>query len=262
MRKKRILAALMGCVLLLSVLLVGCEKKEDTRQYIRTIGVVVTNDVNNVFEELYIYPNGEHEMGPDHIQSRRGVTRVGSYGATLEESELYDILVRDNRGGVYTFEAIELQNADEAVISYEEALLLTIHHRGGGTDEVEGQYVSPGDAPDHPQSRLQQRVSYGFTLQNTTETDIVYLTMREAADQDKGDVELYIDTITAGDTVSISGKLSEEDQEITEWVLYMEMANGEYYISETFDPWTTESITVSQDGEEIQYEFQEGASES
>ena len=256
MRKKQVVSVVIAGVLLLSVFLTGCSNTEDTRQYVRTIGVVVTNDVDNVFDELYIYPSGDHEMGPDHIQSDREVKRVGSYGATLEESDAYSILVRDNRGGVYTFEDVSFQNADEAVISYDDALLLTVHHRSGGTEEVEGQYVSPGDAPDHPQSALQKRVSFDFTVANETGSIITFLSMREADDQDKGEVELYIDGIENGDTVSISGKLDEKDQDITEWVLYFETSEDEYYVSDTFDPWTTESIQITQDGDTMQYEFQ------
>lgn len=244
--------------------LAGCSSSKDTRQYTHTIGVVFTNDVNFVFNELFVYPTTTDEMGPDFIQNTNNTTKVGSYGVTVEEDNYYNVLLRDERGGVYKFFDLPLENGDIAVIHYdEEDLSITITHRSGGTDVVKGSIADPGDAPDHPQKPLQKLVSFGFKLENTTTKDIKMVTMREAADQEKGDVELYSKVLSAGNTANISGRLYEEDEAITEWVLYIETSENTYAVSQdSFDPWTEEKVTISEKGGKIYFAFESTRADS
>lgn len=252
MKKRPIMAMMMAGLLVAVVLLAGCDKREDTRQYTHTIGIVVTNDVDQIFDEMYVYPNGDlHEMGRDCIQNAGSIKKIGSYGATVEESDAYGITVRDNRGGVYMFETLALANADHLTISFDEEgiLLVTIRHQDGTTETRTGAYVHPGDALSQPYNPLKEQVAYQFTVQNDSGRSLTFMAMREAEAQKKGEVELFLDTLPAGSSALIQGKLYEEDQEITEWVLYMETDDGEVAVSKTtFDPWTAKTVTIVADG--------------
>lgn len=245
MKSKRALL-LLAPALVLAVFLGGCDKREDTRQYVETIGVVFTNDIDVVFQELYVYPGDISEMGPDFIKNSGGITKVGSYGVTVEVSPSYNVWLKDRDGGSYEFEKVELDNADLAIISYDKKLLLTIQHHDGGNEVVEGRYIFPGDAPDHSQVPLKNRASYSFEVQNDTGSELAMISMREASDQYKGEVELYIKTLADGKSIGISGKLDEEDTDITEWVLHIETADGDSYTAtEPFDPWEVKEIILT-----------------
>lgn len=244
---KRILLLLLAALLLLA----GCSKKEDTRKYIQCIGVVVTNDTGSVFDEMYIYPssNTGNDKGVNLLPKSRTETRVGSYGATLEISPAYNIIVRDRDGGVYEFDQVSLSNADEAVISYTDALYVTLHHRNGGSDVVMGEYVNPGDAPSRPYEKPLKKVNYAFDVVNNTSKALTRITMREAGDIQKGEVELYLKEVPAGQAAAIRELLYEDDMEITEWVLDVTTADGESTIIDgTFNPWTAKTIVLQEDG--------------
>ncbi|NLW78946.1 MAG: hypothetical protein GXY32_06000 [Ruminococcaceae bacterium] len=253
MKKRQvIMAVVLAGLLAATVLLAGCDKREDTRQYVHTIGIVVTNDVDQIFDEMYVYPDGDlHEMGRDCIQNAGGIKRIGSYGATVEESAAYGMTVRDNRGGVYMFETLALYNADHLIISFDEdgILMVTIRHEDGTTETRTGAYVHPGDALSQPYNPLKEQVAYQFTVQNDSGRNLTFMAMREAEAQSKGEVELYLDELKAGSSTVIQGRLYKEDQEITEWVLYMETDDGEVAVSKTtFDPWTAETVVITSDG--------------
>ena len=69
---------------MLSLILTGCGKGEDTRQYIDTMGIVFTNNAKEVVNELYVFPIAidgtsifEQDMGPDLIKNTRQVKRIG-----------------------------------------------------------------------------------------------------------------------------------------------------------------------------------------
>lgn len=246
MKKHKIFAAIL-VVVFAAVLFCGCgDKREDTRKYVRTIGVVFTNDIDEVFQELFVYPGSIRDMGEDRIGNAHGVTRVGSYGVTLEVSDSYNVWLKDRDGGSYEFDSVALQNGDMAVITYDDKLLLTVHHQNGETEIVQGGYVPPGDAPDHPQSDLKREESFKFNVQNNTGGDIIHLSMREAAHQDKGEVELHLDTLKDGKMVSISHKLDEADTEIVDWVLQATASDGKVYVSEdAFSPWDAAELTLT-----------------
>lgn len=237
--------------------LAGCATNKDTRQYTHTIGVVFTNNEAFVFNELFVYPTTTDEMGPDFIQNTKNTTKIGSYGVTVEAANYYNVLLRDEYGGVYRFDDLPLENCDEAVIFYDyKDLSITINHRGGGSEVIEGRIVEPGDAPDHPHAPLQQQVSFGFQLQNDTDSDLKLITMREATDQQKGDVELYSKILKKGESANITGKLYEEDEAITEWVMYVETSGNQYAVSTNeFDPWRTEKVTITGKGNKFTFDF-------
>lgn len=252
MKKLRITLPVLAVFLAFFFILAGCDKREDTRQYINTIGVVFTNDLETVFDELYVYEGSLADMGPDFIKNTKNNVKVGSYGVTVERHSSYSVWLKDRNGGSYEFQSAPLENADHAVISYDaeqKMLTLTIHHFTGGTEVVEGRYVPPGDAPEYDQVPMKTRESYSFEVQNDMGNDLEFISMREAGDQYKGEVELYLKPLTTGSKATISGKLGEEDTEITEWVLYVETVDGRNYTSaDTFDPWTAETITLSLEG--------------
>jgi hypothetical protein len=168
--KKRWIAAA-AALLAVVVFTAGCGKEEDARQYIETIGVVITSNLESLFNELYVYPAVPYEtetditdkagslfseeMGKNLIKNTGSVKRAGSCGVTIEKAAAYNVLARDGDGSVYIYERVAFINADHAVISRDESLRLVIYHNGGGSDEVIGQYVPPGDAPDQPHVTLQ-----------------------------------------------------------------------------------------------------------
>lgn len=259
--KKKIIT-IVCLVLVFTLVAAGCQKnKEDSRQYINTIGVVFTNELDNIINELYVYPiegdarNSDfgEDMGPDIIKNMNGERRVGSFGTTVEVSENYAVLARDREGGVYYFPNVNLQNYDVGIMStYEEQFALLLTHHDGTSEAIVGQYVPPDDAPDHTQNPLKKKVSYKFTITNTSDSELTLVTMREADDPEKGDVELSIDPIAAGKSVTASGDLYEEDQEITNWLLYIETADGEsQQLDGTFDPWTVKNIDIVKTGNDF-----------
>lgn len=249
MKKLRLTLPVLAAFLALTLVLSGCNDREDTRQYINTIGVVFTNDLEVVFDELYVYPGSLADMGPDFIKNTKNNVKVGSYGVTLEREASYSVWLKDRRGGSYEYENVPLENADHAIISYDaeqEMLTLTIHHFQGGSTLVEGRFVPPDDAPEYDQVPLTTKESYAFDIVNSMGNDLEFISMREANDQYKGEVELYLRPLTTGSKATVSGKLGEEDTEITEWVLYVETTDDRKYTSEmTFDPWTTKSIELT-----------------
>ena len=261
--KHKAYLSIIGTLVLVSLLFSGCQNKKDTRrQHMRTIGVVITNDVDYVFEELFVYPSSTDEMGKDFIQNKAGIRKIGSYGVTVEDSGSYNILVRDYGGGVYTFNGIPFMNTDHGVIYFgdrssnkpdEWELFITVYNFGGGEETYPGEYIVPGDAPDHPQSPLKERVEYRFAIENTTERPIRFISMKEYSAQHKGEVELHIRELGAGKTINISGKLIEDDAEITEWVLYLEYLDSDgktmksVTFTDPFNPWETKKIVVSEE---------------
>ncbi len=257
MKKRTIVLALLSVLLVMSTLLAGCEPQNDTREYVPTIAIVVTNNLDAVFDELYVYPGDgmtSQDMGPNVIQNIHGKHVVGSYGVTLEVADSYTIIVRDNRGRVYKFYEVALQNVDEAVVSFDEELLCTVYHRGGGSESIVGEYVIPGDAPDHSYVPLRDRVPYDFVIENDTQKEILFVSMREAEDQDKGEVILNAKPLPAGTVMDANGRMFAEDEEITDWVLYMETTDGEKITFETpFNPWTTDSIVITYANGEYSY---------
>ena len=254
MKKAHALAAI--ALLILPVMfLSACRETKDTRKTIHTIGVVFTNDLNYVFDELYVYDGDVHNMGPDFINNNKREVKVGSYGVTVEEMDSYAVWLRDNHGGVYEFKEVPLQNADVAVISYTDELLLTIYHHDGGTEEVVGNYVKPGDAPDQPFNPLDEQASFKFTVTNDSSHDFTFVSMREAAAQGKGEVELYLDTLEAGKSATVSGRLNADDTKITEWVLYVDSADGYSFTSkDPFDPWSTKEIVITDADDGLSFE--------
>lgn len=253
MKKRFLLLAILSVMLMITVFS-GCDKREDTRKYVHTIGIVITNDVGNVFDELFVYPvptDGVEtkytaDMGPDWIKNTKNSTKIGSYGVTVVESGSYNVWVRDRRGNVYTFDSVSFSNGDHGIITFDELLSLTVYHFGGGTETVAGEYVRPGDAPEHPHRENVKQVTLKFAVENKTGDALVFVSMRESKAQAKGEVELYLDKIAAGKTVNINRKLDERDQEITEWVLNIEVEDGKSVTSDViFNPWTTEKIIIT-----------------
>ncbi len=233
-------------LLALSVGLAGCSRKDDTRQYVHSIGVVITNDMNFVFEELYVYDGEVHNMGKDWIDNRHETVKVGSYGVTVEEMDTYYVWLKDRRGTAYKFDQVPFEDADHAIISYTDELTLTVNHWNGGTDVIQGEIVNPDDAPDQPYNDLKKKVAYKFNVTNNTEDQIVFISMREDANQGKGEVELYYGELDPEKTETMEGKLYEEDKDITEWVLNIETDSGRSYVStNAFDPWTATDITIT-----------------
>lgn len=259
----RALAVAMALFAILS-LFAGCQKKEDTRQYVTTIGVVITNDMNYVFDELYVFTDDEGEWGQDFIKNSKNHTKVGSYGCTVEAGGSYQIVVRTRYGAVYKFGDVPLSNVSEGVITYnpdaEEGfqLLITVYHLNGKVDEVYGAIIEPGDAPDHPHVLNQSRISYNFKLENETDVDITRMTMREADAQEKGEVELFLNKIDAGDSATIRGSLYEEDEEITEWVLCIQNEDKTVDVrsENTFNPWETTSIVITEENGRYVFQFE------
>ncbi|MDL2293373.1 hypothetical protein LJC60_01935 [Ruminococcaceae bacterium OttesenSCG-928-D13] len=230
----------------LGLLLAGCDDRRDTRKYIHTIGVVITLDVDATFQELYVYPGGIEEMGQDFIKNTKELTRVGSFGVTVEQSNSYGVWLKDREGGAYEFERVAFQNGDMAVITFKDKLLMTVHHQDGETETVNGSFVPPGDAPDHSQVPLKEEDNFRFGLVNSTGVTINAVSMREADAPEKGEVELRLDPLKPDKTATISGRLDEDDFEKDAWLLEITDADGKIWTSkDSFDPWTSEKITVS-----------------
>jgi len=263
---KRKLGILFLAVFLSAVFFAGCQERLDTRQYIDTIGVVITNEVDNVINELYVYPANEdgtlsdftEEMGSDLIKNTKKERRVGSFGVTVEKTGSYNILVRDRDGGVYHFENVGLEDADHGVLTFDATVNipnLSLRHWSGSIENITGRYVPPDDAPDQTQNPLKKTVPYKFNITNDTSAELAFISMREAANPGKGEVELYVEPVPAGKSVSTSGNLFEEDKDITDWVLHIETADGQTFdFPESFDPWQTETIVFSGDGSQFSFE--------
>lgn len=255
MRTMKRVAAFLLAITIATVLLSGCDRRVDTRKYVNTIGVVIKNDIDVVFDELYVYPANSDEMGPDFIRNSWIATKIGSYGVTVEDSERYNVWVRDRWGAVFVFEVVSFQNGDFAEISFQDELVLTVYHMRGGSETVIGVIVEPGDAPDHPFNQSIKMVPFQFTLENRTDKVISFVSMREASALDKGEVELSLENLEAGKTETINRKLEEEDVNITDWILNIVTADGkEYAMTEPFNPWKAKAIVVSLDGEKFMCE--------
>ena len=265
--KKRLI--IMTALVSIIAILVGCggNEGEDTRQYIDTIGVVFTNNADDIIAELYVFPIAiddtpvlEQDMGPDLIKNTGSVRRIGSYGVTIElQYSSYNVMARGRQKDIYVFKGVPLSNVCEAVLTFDRerstSPILTIYHRNGTTDTVVGDHLVPGDAPNHTHVPLRSTVTVQFNLTNETDKDITFISMREADDPHKGEVELFIEEILeAGESVSISYRLYEEDLEITDWLLYIETADGlSIQFEDAFNPWETEQIDITFDGENLLY---------
>jgi len=242
----------------LSLFLTGCGRGEDTRQYIDTIGIVFTNNANEVINELFIFPVAidgtsvfEQDMGPDLIKNTSKVRRIGSFGVTIEmENTSYNIKARDRFQGIYIFGNVPLSNACEAILTFEGANpLLTVHHRSGEVHAIEGEHVPPGDAPDHAHVPLRRTATVQFTVRNTSDNDIVFISMREADYPSKGEVELLQSTLAENSSTSINYRLFEEDTEVTDWLLYVKTADGvSTLFEEPFNPWEINILEITMDG--------------
>jgi len=247
------------------MLLVGCEDNtgDDTRQYIDTIGVVFTNNADDIINELYVFPISidgtpilEQDMGPDLIKNTGSTRRIGSYGVTIElQYSSYNVMARGRQKDIYVFGNVPLSNVCEAVLNFDRESgkrpSLTIIHRDGTTDIVAGDYLVPGDAPNHTHVPLRNTVTVQFTVNNNTNSEVVFISMREADDPDKGEVELFIGTLGASEAVAINYRLFEEDMEITDWLLVIKTADGiSKQFENKFNPWEITQIDLTEtDGE-------------
>ena len=249
----------MSILFLVMILLVGCEttEGEDTRQYIDTIGVVFTNEADDVINELYVFPISidgtpilEQDMGPDLIKNTGSTRRIGSYGVTIElQYSSYNVMARGRQKDIYVFGNVPLSNVCEAILTFDresgDSPHLTIRHRNGTVDVIAGNHLVPGDAPNHTHVPMRSMVTVQFTVNNNTGSDITFISMREADDPGKGEVELFIGTLEADNSVAINYRLYEEDLEITEWLLFVRTADGKsIQFDEVFDPWETNEINI------------------
>jgi len=224
------------------------------------MGVVFTNEAGGVINELYVFASStdgtdvfEQDMGPDMIRNTSENRRIGSFGVTIEViNTSYNVMARDRNQGIYIFQNVPLSNVCEAVLSFARDSnnpVLTIYHKNGGVDVISGELVREGDAPAHTHNPLRRDVPVRFSLENNTLDVFAFVSMREAADPDKGEVELFVGEIETGDSVSVSVRLYEEDEDITQWVLYVEFADGSSMVSfEAFNPWEADSLVVSVSG--------------
>jgi len=255
--KKRLFILLAGTIFL-SAFLTACNRTVDTRQYVEMFGVVFTNEASEVVYELFAFPSSadgtdvfEQDMGPDIIKNTRDQRRLGSFGVTLEVvTTSYNVMARDRDRGIYLFRDTPLTNACEAIFTFESGnLFLTIHHRDGSVDTMTGQLVHEGDAPAHAHNPMRREVPVRFTVHNNTGDIITFISMREAADPDKGEVHLFEGTLDTDGSTSIDERLYEEDEEITAWILYIETEDGSSMISgESFDPWETDDLDLTKSG--------------
>ena len=234
---------------------IGGSRTEDTRQYIDTIGVVFTNEADDVINELYVFPDSldgtdvfEQEMGPDLIKNTSAVRRVGSFGVTVDVvGTHYNVLARDRSQGVYLFQNVPLSNVSEAVLTFESINpRLTVRHKDGTTNVIEGLHITPGDAPDHTQVPMRRAVTVSITVQNDTDSDITFMSILEADNPDKGEVEAFIGTLEAGKSITIHIRLYEEDEAVTAWLLNIETADGKIAMSdEPFNIWEVGNLDIS-----------------
>jgi len=259
MKKHLAILILTACILLIST---ACESTEgeDTRQYIDAFGVVFTNDADDVINELYVFPISidgtdvlEQDMGHDLIKNTGNIRRIGSFGVTIDTIySSYNVMARGRQQNIYVFEGVPLSNVCEAVLSHEHkdaggAPLLTIFHRNGAVDVIHGEYLVPGDAPNHAHVPLRKTTTVRFNVANNTENEITFISMREADNPGKGEVELFIGALEASKSTSINYRLFEEDEEITRWLLYIETANGDsIQFEEIFNPWETSRLEFSE----------------
>jgi hypothetical protein len=253
---KRLVLLLAG-IMLLSVVLISCDSRTvDTRQYVNYIGVVFTNEASDVVHELFVFPSStdgtdvfEQHMGPDIIRNTRDQMRLGSFGVTLEVvNTTYNVMTRDRDRGIYLFQNVSLTNACEAILTADNRIpVLTIHHRSGIVETMRGQPVQEGDAPAHTHNPIRRELPIRFTIHNNTGESITFVTMREAANPDLGEVYLFDDGILdTEDTVDVNIRLYEEDQVITAWILYVEYEDGSTMVSYgDFNPWETEDLELS-----------------
>jgi len=210
-------------------------------------GVVFTNDASNVVHELFAFPSSvdgtdvfEQDMGPDIIRNTRDQRRLGSFGVTLEVvTTTYNVMARDRNRGIYLFRDTPLTNACEAILTYGSGnLVMTIHHRDGSVDTMIGQLVQEGDAPAHTHNPMRREVPIRFAIYNLTGDIITFVSMREAADPEKGEVHLFEGTLANDSSASVDIRLYEEDEEITAWIIYIETEGGIATTSgEVFNPW-------------------------
>jgi hypothetical protein len=151
----------------------------------------------------------------------------------------YNVMARDRDRGIYLFQGTPLTNACEAILTYESGnLILTIHHRNGIVDTMIGQLVQEGDAPAHTHNPMRREVPVKFAIYNLTGETITFVSMREAADPDKGEVHLFDGTLDNDSSASVDIRLYEEDEAITDWIVYIETEDGITTTSgETFNPW-------------------------
>jgi len=252
----------LSILIVLSALFTGCSSKtEDTRQYIDTMGVVFTNEAGSVINELFVFPIAidgtdvfEQDMGPDIIKNTSAQRRIGSYGVTVEVLDTsYNVMARDRSQGIYIFQNVPLTNVCEAVLTFDSTNpVLTIYHKNGAIDAIVGQHIREGDAPDHAQIPLKREVTLRFTINNSSNNNMTFISMREAANPDKGEVELYIGVLESGGSASLNVRLFEEDKEITAWILCVETADGISAIStDLFNPWEVNNVDISINGDTL-----------
>jgi hypothetical protein len=259
---------LLSVLIVMIVLLSGCDglstmfdRTVDTRQYIDTIGVVFTNEAVEVINELYVFASSndgtdvfEQDMGPDMIKNTGERTRIGSFGVTVEvQGTSYNVMARGRQQDIFIFLNVPLTNVCEAVLTFDivnrtSNPILTVYHKNGAVDVVEGRYVPPGDAPAHTHNPLRREVPIRFNIENISDHDFFFVSMREAANPEKGEVELYVGLLEAGHSYNVSIRLPVEDEAITEWILNVEVADGVTVIlREYFNPWDVENLTFSMD---------------
>jgi len=265
--KKIILIALV-LTLIFIVLISGCESErgEDTRQYIDTMGIVFTNDAYEVINELYVFPIAidgtsifEQDMGPDLIKNTSRIKRIGSFGVTLElQNTSFNVMARDRNQGIYVFGNIPLSNACEMVLSFDHGTIshpvLAIFHRNGEVHAIEGEFVAPGDAPDHAHSPLRRTATIHLTVRNLTDYDLSEISIHEADHPSRGAVELLRGNLAAKSSTSINYRVFEEDTEVTEWLLYVRTEDGvSTLFEEPFNPWEMNVIEIAMDGDTKTY---------
>jgi len=269
MKKRTIMILILS---MFSLLIIGCggNEGEDTRQFIDTMGVVFTNNADDVINELYVFPIAidgtailEQDMGPDLIRNTGNTRRVGSFGVTIEMVDSsYNVMARGRQKDIYVFGNVPLSNVCEAILSYnkenDERPVLTIKHRNGSEDIIEGVHIYPGDAPDHAHMPMRRSASIRFNITNHSDNDISFISMREANDPDKGEVELFIGTLEVNKSTPVNFRLDEEDQEVTDWLLYIQMADGDsMQFNDTFNPWEVSLIEIFDDGDSMSYTVSE-----
>ena len=265
--KKKLFILFTGILLLsLTLTLTACNRTVDTRQYVNYIGVVFTNDASEIVYELFAFASStdgadvfEQDMGSDIIKNTRDQRRLGSFGVTLESvGTSYNVMARDRDRGIYLFRDAPLTNACEVILTADNNIpVLTIYHRDGIVDTMRGELIREGDAPAHTQNPIRRELPVRFIIHNQTDERITFVSMREAANPDRGEVYLFDGMFHTDDTAPVNIRLYEEDQIITAWIVYIEYEDGSSMVSvNNFNPWEIDKVELSIiDGELILIEY-------
>ena len=212
------------------------------------------------FNEIYITPTAQDDWGADLLGSTSLLKSNGSFEVSIPKYDFanYDIRVVDETKDTYEFTRVPLTNGAELAIYFgDDGLAVDVADSKGdvvGTvfGTLNGSSIGGSDAPEQPSNDFgtgyNTNGEFSFTVYNESDFDIFAIHMGSLNASSDADIDMLPQVLPAGESIDLSGTVTEDEWLNTEWTLYVTDVDGDTSSSfDTFNPWEISYVNIRWD---------------